>query len=78
MFTVGDRIVLIKKEDYDIVYLTIGNIYTIIEEKDFQYQDSVYIKNDMGNIMLWWGSRFISLKEYRKQKLNKIYDDSDL
>ena len=68
MFKIGDKIICI--EDSDVRFLELNNIYTILDI-DIIYA-VVYIKNENNFITDYNIERFISLKEYRKQKLQKI------
>ena len=69
MFRVGDKVVCINNKDLDInVKLTPYKIYVIYDSA----VASATIKDDNGYDKDLFQSRFISLKEYRKQKINKI------
>jgi hypothetical protein len=61
---------------YSPLTLTIGKIYDVIDfgSIDPQYKNlSVYgLKNDNHIVCHYFKVRFISLKEYRKQKLEKL------
>jgi hypothetical protein len=58
------KIVKIKSEND----LTDGKIYEILHNRDGMY----CIKNDIGKVFYYSCIKFISIKEYRKQKLNKL------
>lgn len=68
MFKIGDKIICIH--DSNVKFLKLNNIYTILDI-DIIYA-VVYIKNENNFITDYHIERFISLKEYRKQKLQKI------
>ena len=78
----GDKIVCCNISPYKIgesgisthikPRLTIGKSY-IIETADSQ---AYCVRNDKGNLNWYKKDRFVSLKEYRKQKINKIYESS--
>jgi hypothetical protein len=79
MFKKGDMIVCIdNNENYKSynpnikIKLTAGKSYTVIGSMHFSDGDAVIIKNNMNEITGYNDYRFISLKELRKQKLNKI------
>ena len=77
MFKPGDRVICIDISDSD--NLTYKKVYTVLddtfngsktmEELGF---DFIIIRNDKNLILCYLTLRFISLKEYRKQKLEKI------
>lgn len=56
--------------------LTIGKCYdynsSFLPDSIFLDYDSYWIKNDMGDYYCYSKALFITVKEYRKQKLNKI------
>jgi len=54
--------------------ITKGQIYE--SRNSFMYENTIYISimNDLNMLGTYLKSNFISLKEYRKQKLNKIYE----
>ena len=62
MFTIGDKMVCIDNEGD--VGLTMGKIY--ISGYD------TYIVNDFGVGIFYLPARFISLKEYRKRKIESL------
>ena len=73
MFKVGDKVVCIKINEYDVdSLLTIYRVYTIryvdnlfgIHYIGVQYESSIHLQCDADN--------FLSIKEYRKQKINKV------
>lgn len=69
MYRVGDKIVCIDNKLAEH-FLILGNVYTITDIKEC----FVYIK-DNDNIMwfdIYFLNKFISLKEFRKRKLNRI------
>ena len=80
---IGDRVVCIRA-DKGFDSLTIGKEYNIIniaEDSGMYSSTGIYIdvRNDRGFIRSYYYSKFISIKEYRKQKLDKInlvYEDS--
>ena len=79
MFEIGDIIVCINnKIDYSrndgrvLGCLTIGKKYNIISTRH-DGQDAYYeILNDSNYFELYYEYRFVSLLEYRNQKLKKI------
>lgn len=80
MFRVGERVVCINNRDGIIrktVALTIGKVYEIKDPSTcffYAWKSTVdlWLINDNGNYTLYMGKRFITLREYRKQKLKKI------
>ena len=73
MFRKGDRIVCINNIGREGL-LTNGKIYTVQENEDQTGLSTIWFQNDKGEMMIYYSRCFISLKEYRKQKINKIYD----
>ena len=69
MFKPGDRVICIDISDSD--NLTYKKVYTVLDVI-CDYKDYVDILDDNGNQNTFYKKRFISLKDYRKQKLNKI------
>ena len=66
----GDKIVCVNnniKPGYGL-FITIGNVYDVIVEDD----GVVTIINDEGEEDCYNESRFVSLPEYRKLKIEKI------
>lgn len=63
-----DNVVCINNENYN---LTVGRVY---EVKEFFNISNGYfhIVNDCGNLCAYAVKHFITLKEYRKLKLDKI------
>jgi len=56
-----------------LINMTIGKSYIIIGEEEYYNDEKIYyIENDKGVIEWHFASRFISLKEYRRNKLEKI------
>ena len=85
MFKIGDRIVCIDDSDvYSVLYKHQQYIYIgegiILSDRAnrFAYRKTINIKTMSGvtlhNIIRY---RLITLKEYRRQKINKIYDISN-
>ena len=72
MFRIGDKVVCINIDDliYSGVKLTLYKIYNVVNTNETV--NTVSIKDDNDNIKGLYQSRFISLKEYRKQKINEI------
>jgi hypothetical protein len=73
----GDNVVCINDTDvkFNIKGITIGKIYKITkiyEGEDYDEEESYGIVDDNGHRKGYFSYRFISLKEYRKQKLEKI------
>lgn len=67
---VGDNVVCINSIDG---YLTLNRIYTILNvENGYDGSIAFRIKDDNNDKHLYFPNRFVSLREYRKQKLNKI------
>jgi len=56
------------------INLTIGKVYTM--KKDDVDNVLIFIKDDKGIFTWHFYKRFISLKEYRKNKLEKINENS--
>ena len=82
MYKVGEKLVCIKSTNYGKGFydIVINNIYTItavnIYHEDGDDDESIYYningqKSDFGAESKY-SKNFISMKEYRKQKLNKI------
>jgi len=71
MFKPGDKIVCIKN-NYGEHILTVNDTYTVRTCEDGFYVGFYYVTivNMIG--MTFKSNRFISLKEYRKNKLKKI------
>jgi len=66
---------------YPVGILTIGKIYESIEDNlliekyvNLGYGNFYLIKDDFKNINCFYEKRFVSLKQFRKQKINKIYE----
>lgn len=53
-------------------YLTLYKEYKIYDESFYRYDSYVVIKNDNDLFCEYEKDRFIGIKEYRKQKLDKI------
>jgi len=80
MYKVGDKLLCIKSTNYGNGFtdIKINNIYTIVKVNNYNDDgdDSVYYT--INNISIEFGSEskyagnFISLKEYRKQKIKRI------
>jgi hypothetical protein len=72
-FNIGDKIILIdnidKENNIPFNNITVNKQYTVIKKS---YEDMVGIINDEGNHRFFKSYRFITLKESRKQKLDKI------
>jgi hypothetical protein len=68
-FKVGDKVVCIN--NYDNYFLKLNNIYTIISNDNG-------IMVDTHDKIYCWPNRFILLKEYRKQKLDKIFENEKI
>lgn len=64
------KVVCINDTDYFFV-LTNGNCYNVIEKYNGLYK----IKCDLGYELYTDSIVFVSIKEYRKQKLEKINDN---
>lgn len=78
MFKVGDKVVCIDSSnsskyrysnsiDNSIVFLTVGCLYTISHVSEL-----VFVENDIGEIGGYYESRFISMIDYRKLKLERL------
>jgi hypothetical protein len=55
--------------------LTVGKVYHIVSISDSgreDQRDTIRVTNDKGHIYGYYASRFISLSESRKLKLNKL------
>ena len=78
MFTPNDIIICVDRNvnyaanDGRTDGLTIGKQYQIKFIKHKYTYELVYIINDHNVLGNYYGYRFITLTEYRKQKLNKI------
>jgi len=72
MFRVDDRIVCIDKSNSTggRLNLTKGKIYIV--NKLIGNKNGVYIIDDDGESIGYFYTRFISLKEYRKQKIDRL------
>jgi len=76
----NDNIVLIDtKYLSDVNDLTIGKVYKVerighIDSSFVTERLFITIKNDIGREQIINGCHVKTLKEYRKQKINKIYD----
>ena len=66
MFKVGDKVVCVNNEGD--VGLTMGKIYIITSTHE------TIVVNDLNEDVGYFEYRFISLQEYRKQKIEKIYE----
>lgn len=72
-YKIGDKVIFIKESyEEDSWKLINYNLYQI--SRVFTYINTLYaVKNNKGKETAWYNERdFISLKEYRKQKLKKI------
>ena len=66
---IGEKVVCTDNtRGSSILYLTIGKSYIIISK----IQTTYFIKNDKETEAHYDSSRFISLKEYRKQKISNF------
>jgi len=80
MFKVGESIICVDVENESYKYrgvvlqkdnitsVTIGKIYTVIESDEFETS----VLDNRGIKRKYRASRFISLLQYRKQKIEKI------
>jgi len=76
MFRIGDKVVCIDRERTgNEVKLTLNKIYDVISIQTTSL--SVAIMDDVGRERRLFQSRFVPLKEYRKQKLKRVlYENS--
>ena len=65
---IGEKVVCTDNTRPSKLDLTIGKSYIIISKTQTTY----FIKNDKETESHYASSRFISLKEYRKQKISKF------
>ena len=76
MFRIGDKVVCIDRERTSLpVKLTLNKIYDVISIQTTSsagFISSVAIIDDDGQERHLFQSRFVSLKEYRKQKLKRV------
>ena len=78
MFKVGDKIVCVRVNHFNKPVptgLTVDKSYEILEIRHDQSHAItlvVFVRDDIGNIFGYSSERFISITEYRKQKLDKI------
>jgi len=73
MFKVGDKIVCFDDGRIDGQYiLTKNNVYTVSGMQSFAQWGEDLIIVEGFNSFKFSQKRFVSLKEYRKNKLNKI------
>ena len=81
MFEIGDKVVCIdnsslkKMGGHWKTYLTNGKAYKILCKSNadlVSIYSGFYIINDRGIDMIYNNKRFVSLIDYRKQKLKKI------
>lgn len=81
MFKVGDKIVCIDNLDgftgNKWLGLTYCKIYENIQYKGPVSFNFVHIINDRNESQSYHVERFISIKEFRKRKLNKICSESE-
>jgi hypothetical protein len=73
----GDRVVCIgnieKMSNYEYMHVNIGNIYTIIAIIRYGHTSIMYRINNNDNFEAEYESyNFISIREHRRLKLNKI------
>ena len=81
MFRIGDKVVCIDRERTgNEVKLTLNKIYDVISIQTTSsagFISSVVIMDDVGRERRLFQSRFVLLKEYRKQKLKRVlYENS--
>lgn len=69
MFKVGDRLICIESEGTSL--LIKNKLYIVVRYCHSTSSDMVYVETGY-NIIGYFTERFVSLSEYRKQKLNKI------
>jgi len=69
MYKVGDRVIYIKKDLYELDELILNNIYTILYI-DFNY-NLVIIKEDKQHLN-YYIDCFMTVSDQRKKKLQKI------
>lgn len=69
-FQIGDKIVCIKKL-HNFTRYTVGNIYEVCEVAGLAYLN-IGIKDDLNISVIPSWDQFVSIKEYRKLKLEKI------
>jgi hypothetical protein len=66
----GDVVVCVSIDEEVCGWLTIGKQYTVIYEE--LYSSTVKIVDDEGDKTLFYKHMFLTLPEYREQKLNKL------
>lgn len=64
---IGEKVVCINNESMNRI--TINKIYEVTKNTNYY---SYYIINDVGKEMGYYKYRFITLKEYRKQKISNL------
>jgi len=52
--------------------ITVGVVYEIVEEVNFNHPKIIQIKDDTGQLRWYLKSNFISLDKYRENQLNKL------
>lgn len=76
---IGDKVICIDNIKVER-QITVGNVYTVIitglstfaTSDGNVWKNNITLVNDNGYITQFYAHRFISLKELRKRKLNKI------
>ena len=75
MFKVRDKIVCVNGKMVGYTHsLSVNEIYVVLANYVQSEQDHIayFVENDNGNRGWYYADRFISLKEYRRKKLDKI------
>jgi len=72
-FNIADSIICINNDETGISkFLTVGKVYKIIKIEIFFDKIFLFLINDKNIIESYYHSRFLSVKEQRKLKLNKL------
>ena len=70
MFKSGDRVICVKRHDKRIRWVTVGNLYIVVNNMiGLDYFSTV---NDNEIVGHYSNDDFIVLTEYRKRKLEKL------
>lgn len=70
-FNIGDKIVCLRSEEYSYHTTSLFGIYEVVEIPSKMY-DNIGIIDDNGIHIIPVWSEFLTIKEYRKLKLEKI------
>ena len=78
-FEIGEKIVCINNGNHlsrGIANLTLNKTYSVVSHTPGKLFDNLCIIDDNGSYGQYMWERFISVKKYRKQKLNKVNEVS--